>query len=661
MMRSVCLVVLLFVISPFSAIAQQGWYPVHVPGGYTDVDIANDSELAVLRGYNTSVSHDGGKTWPETHLLHHPGNYYLYTIKLLPPDTLVLFGRGVISGYPQWITRALIYRSFDQGNTWHPGDIGDYHTDFELDVMGHTTPRWTYGFYNYNYPSVFFSPVWDGSTNRELQSIGNGIYLQNMQFASDSIGMSIASDDYRTYEKVFVTKDGGNSWKEGTARLKAVWPNAPVVRPGPAGSWYISNDSELLVSRDTGSSWSRIHLFDRTINQFQFFDSIGYAVLLDADYIMKTTDAGKSWFAQSSYNGRDPITYVVPTSNHVAYAWAEGKGSDDFMRIDDSTSISGPVLSANRIINFGSLPPDSIATRTIVIRNVGAKTLNVSGFISDSANVSFTPKAFSVVAGSSIPITISYSTRNGAGDDIRFRILTNTAPQSEVFHVNGSALLPAFSYSSHFIDFGEVQIGERQTKKIRISNIGKTQAIFRSPLAQSFLFYSTTPDSLNPGSSEIFSVRFAPELPLTYDAKLIIRTNAASWDTLTLHGTGVMIRSGQTHLVWEKSYELNDTLRGTATNMLLSGPNEPLVSGVVSEDDSTRAVIVVQYDAFGNRLLKTVVDAGRSELDIPTAIASDSLGGTYLAYTQQKRSTWNFTHRCYWQANLERQDQSNEH
>ena len=184
---------------------------------------------------------------------------------------------------------------------------------------------------------------------------------------------------------------------------------------------------------------------------------------------------------------------------------------------------------------------------------------------------------------------MTYSTHNGAGDNIGLRFLTNTAQQTEVFQVRGSALLPAFRYSSHYIDFGEVKIGERQTKKIRITNIGKTQAIFPSPIAKSFLFYSTIPDSLNPGYSQIFSVRFAPELPLTYDAKLVIRTNAATWDTLFLHGTGVLNLAGQTRLAWEKSYEVNETLRGTATNILLTGPNEPLVSGVVSEDDSTRA------------------------------------------------------------------------
>ncbi len=638
MIRSVGFVVLLILLSPFSAFAQQGWYPVHVPGGYSDVDIVSDSELAVFQGNAFSISRDKGSSWSQINLFKHSSDIGFNAIKFLPRDTLIIYGTKVIHGRPNIVSGGIILRSIDLGKTWNWNSSFSYSDDLEYFVLGHTMQRWTYGLYSvveYNPSRNYLHYAYDGRTNRQIW--GGSIFdLQNIEFGSDSTGMAInRGADLAAAVELYVSRDWGITWKKDSLALKPNTASVPVVRPGTLGSWYVSNDSELLISTDTGQSWSSIRIFDRNIHEFQFFDSLGYVVLQDADYIIKTTDAGKSWFAQSCYNGRDPITYVVPTSKSVAYGWAENSGGDDIMRIDDSDSNPMPVLSSTRNIDFGLLPSDSSANMTIVVRNVGSKTLTVSGFISDSANVSVAPKTFSVVANDSIPITITYSTRNGAGDDIRFRLLTNTVPRAEVFHVKGSALLPAFKYSSHFVDFGVVQIGERQTKKIRIENIGKTQARFLSPLVGSFLFYSTTPDTLDPSHSEVFSVRFAPELPLTYDAKLVVRTNAATWDTLVLHGTGILTRSANLRVAWEKSYVPNDLLRGTATNILVTDSNQPLVSGVVGEDDSTKACLAIRYDAFGNRLSTTQLHAGRFERESPTAVSSDSSGGGYFGYTPQ--------------------------
>jgi hypothetical protein len=302
------------------------------------------------------------------------------------------------------------------------------------------------------------------------------------------------------------------------------------------------------------------------------------------------------------------------------------------MRTGDGKAFAAPVMSFQRVVPFGVVPRDSVLTAMIFAHNVGVDTLVVLGYISDSANVSVSPSSFRIPAGDSLPIQIHYSTHNGAMESIRVRFQTNTVPAYELFHVTGVARLPLLTYSSKTIDFGTVLVGERQTKKLRISNSGQDAARFVSAKTNSTLFATQQPSTLATSSSEVISVSFAPELPLTYDGKLIVKSNAFSSDTILLHGTGVANVSGNVIEDWHKSFQTNDSIPGIATNILSITSSKFFVTGEIQNGPKSNAFVGVSFDPSGTKLFASLINNGPNAGSNTTCLIPDHASGYYVAY-----------------------------
>jgi hypothetical protein len=452
-------IALIFCILPLSAFAQSGWYPIHPPITKQDVDVANDSLLAVFSGQTTSLSNDAGNTWKTFDSLPHvvagPFNGY-FSIKVFAPAILEVWGSSVDTSpnphlYP---SHGVEMRSLDSGKTWSYKQLGsDPYVGLHYAVLGHTPGRWVYGLH-YNRANPGYASVYDGSSGGLLYSNGvqdnEGNLIENLQMRDGSVGMGVLVGGYPLKTSLLVTTNGGLDWRTANISIPdTVNGNLSlfsIVHPGPAQDWLVTNIADLFISHDTGNSWQQLFHFPNPISEFQFFDSVGYVVLLGADYIEKTTDGGRTWHAQSCSNGSSPVTTVVPTSRNVAYAWANGSftygsGNDgsDIMRTSDGKTIAAPVMSFTRVVPFGLLPADSLATIPISAHNVGSDTLTVSGFISDSANVTVTPSKFKLAPGDSTSVSVQYSTHNAAWENIRVRFQANTVPQFEIFHVTGKA------------------------------------------------------------------------------------------------------------------------------------------------------------------------------------------------------------------------------
>jgi hypothetical protein len=624
---------ILLVVLPLSASAQTGWYPIHPPMGRTDLDVATDSILGFFGNDSTCISFDCGNSWVANNTipgLNNLGGLFGYSsIKIVPPSTVILLGNsstGVTNGqiYP---TNGIEATSKDSGRTWSAKQVASSSNYATLNIIGHTKARWVYGFQPYDYSLVGYAWIADGSSGKGPYADPRGLNtVRNLQFSDSNVGMQINNSYHQT---VLVSKNGGVNWDTSHVLLTGTDP-MPIVHPGARTNWYISNNQDLLCSPDTGATWSKIAHFASPIQEFQFFDSVGYVVFFNQDYIMKTTDAGRTWIAQSCSNGTNNVSNLVVTSKTVAYAW--DNSSSDIMRTQDGKTIAAPVMSFQRVVPFGVVPHDSVLTATIYAYNVGVDTLVVTGYISDSANVSLSPSSFNIPVGDSLPIQIHYSTHSAAMESIRVRFLTNTVPAYELFHVTGVARSPLLTYSSKTIDFGTVLVGERQTKKLRISNSGQDAAGFVSAKTNSTIFSAQLPPPLPTSSSEVLSVSFAPDLAQSYNGTLIVTSNAFTPDTILLHGTGITSMSGNVLENWHKSFQTNDSISGIATNILSIRSNKFFVTGEVQNGQKSNAFVCVSFDPSGSKLFSSLINNGPNAGSNTTCLIPDYSGGYYVAY-----------------------------
>jgi hypothetical protein len=626
------LVILVLCILPLNAFAQSGWYPIHPPIGRTDLDVATDSMFGFFGNGTTCITYDAGKTWVQKSAIPAippgPGDHGYRSIKVLAPNTIILYG-DADDGYnhPQTSnTHSFTETSADSGSTWTGVQLYDYTNAYTHSIIGHTKARWAYGFHVYleGYPG--YSSVSDGRTNKGL---AGGSLIENLEMRDDSIGMYVLAP-WQTNSQVFVTTNGGSTWMKSPIALandfaiNELWAQ---VHPGPGHDWFVSNDSELLVSHDTGASWFHKAFFSFPITQFQFLDSVGYVVLLNQDYIEKTTDGGRTWTAQSCYNGTNSVSNIVVTSRDVAYAW--DNSNSDIMRTADGKTLAEPVMSFPRIVAYGDVPHDSVVTKTISVHNYGHDTLIVSGYISDSSKVTVSPSSFRIPSGDSLPVQVHYSTHIAAWESIRVRFQTNTVPEEEIFHVTGVAFLPLLQYTPKSIDFGTVLVGERQTKKLQISNLGQDSARFVSAKTSSTLFSSGLPFDLRIFTSEVISLSFAPALPVSYDAMLIITSNELTPDTILLHGTGISSRNGNVLQDWHANYPVNDMHPGIATNILPGASGKMFVTGLIYDSAQINNYIGVSFVTTSQQTSTSTIDRSSALVPFPTCLISDNLGGYY--------------------------------
>lgn len=106
----------------------------------------------------------------------------------------------------------------------------------------------------------------------------------------------------------------------------------------------------------------------------------------------------------------------------------------------------------------------------------------------------------------------------------------------------GQTLEPQISFSSDTLDFGEVLTSSDSTLQLTITNIGDTTLVVDTLFTQDAVFTvsETMPFALEPDSSTIVSVTFAPTAFITYNSKLLIESNAANLPSaeIVLTGTG---------------------------------------------------------------------------------------------------------------------------
>jgi hypothetical protein len=591
------------------ALAQPGWHAVQTPFAYADFDLASDSTITIFSGNCTALTTNAKRTWtqfctaPVINAFAPPNGIRYNSIKVLSDHDLTLFGtsgRDALHG----IYDGLLIHSSDTGRTWgNESSASSYTLRFVL--PDHNLGQWYYAYWEVNEAGGFNRFI-DGLTGKMVWQPTNGRNASSIEL-KDSVGMctGLPGKNY-----IYVTRNGGANWTLLPNALPQPAGGNPRIHLGLNNIWYASDFNVLLSSKDTGAHWDTSAVFLGDISDFKFYDSTGYLVVSGQDYIERSDNGGKSWFAQSCVTSGAPVQLVAPTGRRTAYAWAIG--TSEFMRLDDGGPAAGPVLSMRRKLSMGVLPTDIVDSQQVLIRNVGSGNLVITGYTSDHPNATISPAQFSVAAGDSIRISVKYRTHNGAGDTVRFSLVTNSSPADQQFTLTAAASLPVLVYSTDTLDFGATLISETQIKKLTVRNIGSATAIFYLATTASNVFQPHSMDTLPPGRSMLISTGYAPRSIGESNGRLIIRSNALASDTIWLQGDGVSSRSGTLKEGWVRSYSNDSTRSGVATNVTIDESGNALVVGSLSQDSGSKQVAIVRYSDAGSQLDEHVLVTDRA-------------------------------------------------
>jgi hypothetical protein len=627
-MRKVGLIVLVLVIAPLAAFAQQGWYVVHCPIGVSDFDVKSDSFIAAFDGGSgTVLSQDGGQSWVIHHNLSRADQRSYNSIKALNSSTLQVFGHNEDPAN-QYYALDLIETSTDSGKTWAEfTQEGSYC----YKVLEHSVEDWFLGDYFGGNGNWFgFTSVIDGNLNHLLWIDGSwGTGVCGVDRVDSNVMMIFGIKQTQIQES---TNFGAN-WTTLPLNLRMLDAGDPsTIHYSSPGRWFVSDSCDLLMTTDFGDSWNKIRTFGTYIEDFQFIDSIGYLVLRNQDYIEKTTDGGITWYPENCYNGSSYVRHVEPSSKNVAYGWSN---SSDVMRTSDGGFAPGPVLNMQRLIAFGSLLPGKDSTLTVWVSNAGIGQLQVSGYLTDTARVKISPSSFVLGPTDSILLKITFSTFNGAGDNIPVSLQTNSVPPSQNFHVTGSALTPTLSYSQTNIDFGVIAVGETQLERVQVRNGGIVTAIFGEAGITGPEFSCVVPDTLQASkyASGTLTLRFSSTVAGSFSRELIVNSNALHPDTLLLHGVAVQSLGGSSKLAWQRLSNIADTLQAAATNVAITNIGLPIVFGMLQQSQAIQELRIEQYNSDGQMLSAKALDSNGQLFTSPLKLCANSAYGFDLAYT----------------------------
>ncbi len=429
---SLTVFLLVVVVTSFQsqAKAQSGWYPIKTPTAVSDFDALNDSVIAAYEGSGkTEVSFDGGKSWIVRASAPRDSAFSTYQIKIISPTNLRIFG-AVNRTISNATFEDYLGDSRDTGKSW-VAQIVDDRDGYGYGIVRHEVQRW---YYRDDFPiqPILAPTVWNGKTGKTVWSSFK--YNAPELDILDSEGIAAAYFFNAPSAVLLRTTNSGVSWDSVPnivpSRLNSFGPVHAVSH----ALWCVAVENRLLRSTDSGKSWNTVAECSSTISDFGFFDSTGYLVPQGADYVEKSTDGGATWFAQST--GNTSMNFVIPTSTQSAYL---SGNTSTIMHLSDG-GIRGPVLSIQRLIDFGKIHPDTSHMIAVLARNLGSDTLRVTGYDVDNSFVTtIAPGSFALAPGDSLRVTVSSKVTAHSFDTAHVHFHTNSLPQLQEVEIRAAS------------------------------------------------------------------------------------------------------------------------------------------------------------------------------------------------------------------------------
>ena len=317
---------------------------------------------------------------------------------------------------------------------------------------------------------------------------------------------------------VFLTTDGGASWTDisGTDGQPATnLPDLPthsvVIDPGTSPhSIIVSNDASVFRSSDLGATWFKLGLGLPTV------DSRKLAMDEEADPpVLRIGTYGRSTF--------------------------------------ELTPATGPLMAINGDLAFGNVAVGKFKDKVIQVFNVGAADLHVNSFHRASGSPEFTVNSgpstpVTIPPGEHVDFTVRFAPLSPGDKTATFQINSDDPFEpTKQLQATGRGVVGQAQVSGD-LDFGTVARGTTRQREVTIQNGGEgpLEVTGVSFLGGSDAAYSVapnpgTPQTIQPGGSLIYTIRFSPPAgagPGTLTGTLRVTTDDPGNPTTDLPATG---------------------------------------------------------------------------------------------------------------------------
>ncbi len=609
--------ILIFVLSlSATSFAQSGWQPFSGPCG-NDFDFVSDSAGVVLSGQNVYFTVDGGATWTNSNLP--PGTPK--SIHLSSPGNATVFGYQYQSAY---LNNCWRVSSSDTGHSWSGGNAGGQGMGYE--IIDRYSGHYYYGTAPIGYEVYGCNTVWDDATGRSYHispASYSPIGIQHIAF-SDNVGFASMSDN-----TLFRTLDSGASWSQVKSQTidsfytGSEYGGGYIISPSPDGSWFILHGTSVYKSVDTGLTWSVFMSFPYGVMLMEInAHGIGYLTVGDEDYVMATTDSGKTWYTQGiGYPGPSGV-YLFNDSVAVIVGCKS-------VKTFDGGGGRKPVLSMPRMIYFGQADLNVGVHQTVVLRNVSDSIVRIDSLLPGTLHLTMTPASGIIYPHDSLSVDLELTVLNGGDLQADAELATNTARKLELFTVFASGKASVFVADPDTLHFGITEIGETQYKHFKLSNISQTGDLLKAAYTDnsSFQVYGGVGDSLGTLS---LRVGYTPVAARVDTGKLFLVSGEGNIDTVWMEGTGTTSREGGRTLAWVRTErDVRDTLHHTAGALLTMG-DSIIVIGSHQGISFSYQPIAYDFSESGQLLSKVELPTSAPTYDGVEFTVSDKYHGCFV-------------------------------
>ncbi|MDQ3991097.1 MAG: choice-of-anchor D domain-containing protein, partial [Actinomycetota bacterium] len=491
-------------------------------GNPVAVDPTDPNHVYAHRNGNMRVTTDGGTTWAPTASQPTTG---AFRIALDPSNVNTVWAGAAVPGSFGMRSQADFWRSTDATATFtqittftqNIRTIATSKLDSNVLWVGLAGGRLARST-NATAATPTFTEVQLPGTTARVDGVA--IDPTNTDVVVATVGGFSATAAGQRTRHVFLTTDAGANWTDISGTDGQAVTNLPdlpthsvVIDPGTSPhSIIVSNDASVWRSSDLGATWFKLGLG------------------------LPNVDARKLAMDEEA----NPPVLRVGTYGRSAF---------------ELTPANGPLLAVNGDLAFGNVAVGKFKDKVVQVFNVGSSDLHVNSFHRSSGSNEFAKSSgpatpVTIPPGGHVDFTVRFSPVTPGDRTATFQINSDDPFEpTKTLDATGRGVTGIAQVSGD-LDFGTVARGTTGQREVTIQNGGEgplevTGVSFTggSDSAYSVAPNPGTPQTVQPGGSVIYTIRFSPPVgsgPGTRTGTLRVTTDDPADPVVDLAATGVV-------------------------------------------------------------------------------------------------------------------------
>ena len=246
-------------------------------------------------------------------------------------------------------------------------------------------------------------------------------------------------------------------------------------------------------------------------------------------------------------NGSQMVTVTFPSSVEGTFSGNITISSNDPDRATQTLSVSVtvqpppvPAISVQQTaVDFGTVAFAQSVQETFTIQNTGTAPLEITGIESNVSGLTFEPSTFTLEAGGSQTVTVTFPSSTEGTFSGNITISSND-PNSATQTLSVSVIVqprpvPAIAVQQTAVDFGTVAFAQSVQETFTIQNTGTAPLEITGIESDvSGLTFDTSKFTLEPNGSQMVTVTFPSSVEGTFSGNITISSNDPNSATSTL-------------------------------------------------------------------------------------------------------------------------------